>query len=89
MKSLLRKLNPNRVPNLSPLAWIITGVALCALLAAEFFVHHHSHFGFEDSFGFYAWYGFAASAGLVVLGNLLSKILKRSEDYYQSENKND
>jgi uncharacterized membrane protein YjjB (DUF3815 family) len=89
MKNLFVRLNPNRVANLSPSAWLIMGLGLAGLIVAEFFVHHHGHFGVDDSFGFFAWYGFAASAGLVILGNLLSKVLKRPESYYQSENQDD
>lgn len=83
MKSLPAKLNPNRVPNLSPLAWAVLGLCLLLLLGLQFAVHHHSHFGWEDLFGFYAIYGFIASAGLVIAGNLLGKLLKRPEGYYR------
>ena len=89
MKGLLHKLNPNRVPNLSPLAWLVTGVALLVLILLEFSVHHHAHFGWDDFFGFYAVYGFIASAGLVILGNLLAKFLKRPEDYYADDQETD
>ncbi|MGB1581353.1 MAG: hypothetical protein ACPHER_07590 [Nevskiales bacterium] len=82
MLRLPHRFNPNRVPNLSPKAWLITAIALLALVAAEFFVHHHSHFGWDNFFGFYALYGFIASAGLVIGGNLLGKLLKRTENYY-------
>lgn len=75
--------NPNRVPNLSRHAWRILLVALALLLLADLFVHHHEHFGVEDRFGFYAFYGFIASAGLVIVGNLLGKLIKRPQDYYQ------
>lgn len=85
LNALWQRFNPNRVPNLSPVAWGITLLALAGLLIAEFFVHHHSYFGFEDHYGFYAWYGFAASAGLVIAGKLLSTVLKRPEDYYKDD----
>jgi len=58
------------------------GVLVLTLLAGPF-VHQHVHFGIEDSFGFYAWYGFATCVGMVVLAKLLGIFLKRREDYYQ------
>lgn len=76
------KLNPNSVPNLSPLAWMLLLACLAVLLVMDFFIHHHVHFGWEDIFGFYSLYGFVASAGLIVLGNLLGKLVKRAEHYY-------
>lgn len=79
------KLNPNTVPNLSPLAWTLLLISLAVLLVAGYFVHFHVYFGWEDLFGFYAIYGFIASAGLVILGNILGKIVKRPETYYEGD----
>ena len=38
--------------------WVIFIVVLLVTLLAGLFVHQHESFGIEDSFGFFAWYGF-------------------------------
>lgn len=61
--------------------------ALCAgLFAADFFYHKHTEFGFENWFGFYAVFGFAACVALVIASKwLLRPAVMRSEDYYNDE----
>lgn len=83
------RFNPNSVPNLSMGAWRILAAVLAMLVMAEFFIHHHAYFGIEDKPGFYILWGFIASAGLVVLGVLLGKLLKRPEGYYQNNDESD
>ena len=57
--------------------------ALFLLLALEPFVHKHPYFGWENWFGFYAIYGFAACALLVLAAKyILRPLVKREEDYY-------
>ena len=70
-----------------PKLWAIQIAVLVLALIPEFFIHHHPHF--EDSgvtvdasFGFYAWYGFLACAGMVALAKILGIFLKRKDDYY-------
>lgn len=67
--------------------WAIQIVVLILVLIPELFVHHHAHFAeagihVDASFGFYAWYGFAACAAMVVAAKLLGLILKRKDTYY-------
>ena len=70
--------NPRNVKRL--VRWL---VLLCAaLVIAEFFYHKHVHFGFENGFGFYAWYGFIVCIGLVLAAKGMRRFLKRDEDYY-------
>ena len=57
---------------------------LAASLIAGLFVHQHEHFGIEQSFGFFAWYGFITCVGMVLFAKLLGVFLKRSENYYQT-----
>ena len=83
------RFNPNSVTNLSMNAWRILAALLAVLIACEFFVHHHEYFGFDDTPGFYVLWGFIGSAGLVVLGNLLGKVLKRPENYYNDSEEQD
>jgi len=72
---LLRKNNIRKL-------WIVFIAILAITVIAGLFVHQHVYFGIEDSFGFYAWYGFITCIGMVILAKLLGIFLKRSEDYY-------
>lgn len=63
---------------------ILLIVAVAILLGAEFFTHHHVHFGVEDIPGFYLF--FALLAGVVVLAlKWLTQWLERPADYYPEE----
>lgn len=70
--------------------WIIQGVILVLVMIPEFFVHHHAHFesqniGIDASWGFYAWYGFATCAAMVIVAKVLGFVLKRKEGYYDDK----
>lgn len=61
----------------------------CALLIlADLFFHKHSHFPFEEWFGFYGFFGFFACIGLVLTAKGLRILVKRSEDYYERDSLN-
>ena len=67
--------------------WGIQFVILVLVLIPELFVHHHAHFEasgiqVDASFGFYAWYGFATCAAMVVVAKILGVLLKRKDTYY-------
>lgn len=65
------------------LMWIVSLVVLAALVAADFAVHHHEHFGIDGTFGFYAWYGFAVCAVMVLVSKfVVGLVLKRKDTYY-------
>ena len=68
--------------------WIIFIVILSVTVIAGLFVHQHESFGIEDSFGFFAWYGFITCVAMVVFAKLLGLILKRPENYYDDESNN-
>ncbi len=56
---------------------------ICVLLViADFIVHRHIGFGWEEIPAFYAIYGFAACVVLVVIAKKMRKIVMRKEDYY-------
>lgn len=74
---LLRKENIRKL-------WVVFIAILLVTVIAGIFVHQHDHFGIEDSFGFFAWYGFITCVGMVVFTKLLGFILKRPEDYYDT-----
>ncbi|OOZ36017.1 hypothetical protein BOW51_09305 [Solemya velesiana gill symbiont] len=70
-----------------PKLWFVQIAILVLAVLPEFFVHHHQYFeedGFtlDSSFGFYAWYGFIACAGMVALAKILGIFLKRKDTYY-------
>ena len=58
-------------------------IAVCAAtVAADFFYHKHTHFGWEEIPGFHGAYGFVGCVLLVLTAKLLRRALKRREDYY-------
>jgi len=70
-----------------PILWGIQVALLVLVLVPEFFMHHHPHFedqgiGVDASWGFFAWYGFATCAAMVVGAKLLGLFLKRKDTYY-------
>ena len=50
--------------------WIVFIAILAATVAAEYFVDHEAHFSAEKIFGFNAWYGFLACAGLIIFAKV-------------------
>ncbi len=93
MKSLTPPGRPPEAPPDEPTHWLVKpgtiraiwigfGIVLAGLVAGDFFVHHHEHFGIDGSFGFYAWYGFGTCVLMVVGAKLLGVFLKRADTYY-------
>ncbi len=62
--------------------WIALAVVLVLLVLAQLAIEPEGHFGLDGTFAFSAWYGFAASAALVVVAKLLAFVLKRPDTYY-------
>jgi len=79
---LLRKENIRKL-------WMFFIAILVVTVIAGIFVHQHVHFGIEDSFGFFAWYGFITCVGMVLFAKLLGIFLKRPEDYYDTSSNQD
>jgi len=63
---------------------LLTGFyAICTILViADFVVHRHIGFSWEELPAFYAIYGFAACVVLVVIAKKMRKLVMRKEDYY-------
>lgn len=59
-----------------------SAVVLAVLVLLDLVVAHHPHFGIDGTFGFGAWFGFAASFAMVLFAKLLGIILKRPDTYY-------
>lgn len=62
--------------------WVAASVVLAGLVALDLVVEHHPHFGLDGTFGFGAWYGFAACVVLVLVAKALGVVLKRPDTYY-------
>jgi hypothetical protein len=56
---------------------------VCVLLVAgDLLYHKHTHFSWEESFGFYGFFGFVSFFLIVLSGRPLRRLLARDEDYY-------
>lgn len=66
---------------------IVMALYVCCalLLAAEFFIHRHTHFEFEKFFGFYAFYGLGAYVFIVLSAKALRRLIGRPADYYSRD----
>ncbi len=69
-------------PSTIRLLWIGGLVLLAALVALDLVVRHKPHFGIDGTFGFGAWFGFAACVAMVLFAKLLGVFLKRPDTYY-------
>ena len=64
--------------------WTAFIVVLALTVAAEFFVAEPAHAGLAGTFGFGAWFGFAACAALILVAKVIGVFLKRPDDYYDA-----
>jgi len=55
---------------------------LAALVIADFFIHKHGHFPFEDYTNFFSAYGFVACVAVIFTSKVLRFFLGRPETYY-------
>ena len=65
--------------------WVIFIIMLAATLEAEFFVAEPAHQGLPSTFGFGAWFGFAACVAVILIAKGLGLLLKRSDTYYERD----
>lgn len=69
----------------------LLGVGFAAVillvLLLDFFVERHVQFGLEGTRFFYAWFGFAACAAIVLFSKVLGVLLSRPEDFYKDESR--
>lgn len=64
--------------------WIVSGVVLAVTVLLDLVVEHHPHFGIDGTFGFGAWFGFAACVAMVLFAKLVGMVLKRPDTYYDN-----
>ena len=62
--------------------WFGSSVALFLLVLAGVFIHPHSLFGVDGTFGFHAWYGFFSCVVMVVFAKVMGLVLKRPDTFY-------
>jgi purine-cytosine permease-like protein len=63
---------------------ILTVIVCISLFCVDFFFHRHKveNISWENWYGFYAIYGFAAYTFIVIAAHGLRKLVMRKEDYY-------
>ncbi len=61
---------------------VIFYISLVLLLAADFFIHKHAEFPWEEAPGFFAAYGFVSCVMLIFIAKVLRIFIKRKENYY-------
>ena len=76
-------------PSSIRLLWRIFIAVLALTVLAEFMVERHAHFAFEGWPAFGAWYGLLACAGMILFAKLLGVFLKRPDDHYEREARDD
>jgi len=61
---------------------------ICGLLViADLLASRYTYLPVEDIPAFYAFYGFAALVGVVMLAKILRQLVGRGEDYYRKNKK--
>ena len=68
--------------------WIGFSVILALVVIAQTVIYVKGYFGIDAWFGFGAVYGFVSCLLMVLVAKLLGVILKRSPDYYDSQEQN-
>ena len=69
--------------------WVVFVAVLVAVVLAELATAHEPQFAVERVFGFYAWFGFAACAVLIVGAKASGALLKRPDTYYGEDARDD
>jgi hypothetical protein len=67
------------------LLWRLFIVVLALTVGAELLINLHPHFAIEGVFGFNAWYGLSACAAMIGGAKALGVVLKRPDDYYDAD----
>ena len=76
-------------PQTIRLLWGLFLAVLALTVLAERWVDADAHFAVERIFGFGAWYGFLACAGLILLAKVVGLIVKRPDTYYAEDDGRD
>jgi hypothetical protein len=65
--------------------WIGFSIILALTIVAQIFIYVKGYFGVDAWFGFGAVYGFGSCLAMVIIAKLLGFVLKRPEDYYDTD----
>jgi hypothetical protein len=78
---------PGRLEDPRTVTMLVRALAIVCigLVIGDLLYHKHGHFGFEEWFGVYGFFGFAAFFFIVLAGKQLRRVLMRPEDYYERE----
>ncbi|MFC1849360.1 hypothetical protein ACFL27_04040 [candidate division CSSED10-310 bacterium] len=57
-------------------------IFLGILLIADFFIHKHADFPWQEAHNFFAAYGFLSCVSLIFIAKALRLLVKRKEDHY-------
>ena len=71
------------------LLWRLFLAVLALTVVAGAGVDLHPHFEVEEWFGFHAAYGFLACLAMIVGAKALGVLLKRADDYYAEDGRDD
>jgi sterol desaturase/sphingolipid hydroxylase (fatty acid hydroxylase superfamily) len=70
------------------LLWRVFIVVLAVLVLIQVFIYIKGYFGVDGWFGFGAVFGFLSCLAMVLVAKGLGLFLKRSDDYYDDEERN-
>ena len=76
-------------PTTIRLLWWIFSAILALTVVAQFFIKVKGHFAVETWLGFGAVFGFLCCVLMVVIAKGMGYLLKRDQDYYEVDNKDD
>jgi len=76
-------------PTTIRLLWRIFWAILALTVVAQLFIKVKGHFAVETWFGFGAWFGFLSCVLMVLLAKVMGYLLKRDQDYYEVDGKDD
>ena len=76
-------------PDSIRLLWKIFWAVLAITVLLEIFIKVKGYFGVDEWMGFGAAFGFFSCVAMVVVAKWLGYVLKRPDDYYRAEEKDD
>lgn len=62
--------------------WIVFAIVLALTVVPDLFIDKHASFPIEETFGFYAWFGFLTCVAMVLGAKAMALFLKRKDTYY-------
>ncbi len=69
--------------------WQVSAAVLALTVLLQVFIKVKGYFGVDGWLGFGALYGFLACVAMVLVAKVLGPLLKRGEDYYRGDDRDD